>query len=122
MASLTHIFMYIQKAHKLQYHYPFQYWLWLLQNSKFLKVRPYLRNRIYTDTLLFFKNLFRPAILDDELLVGTGMAAALKAASQMGYIEKNQTKAKSSGLQELVAKKFSIEDKSRYNFSSCADF
>jgi len=59
------------------------------------------------------KKANRPAILDDELLVGTGMAAALKAASQMGYIEKSQTKAKSSGLQELVAKKFSIEDKSR---------
>ena len=50
------------------------------------------------------------------------MAAALKAASQMGYIEKSQTKAKSSGLQELVAKKFSIEDKSRYNFGSSTDF
>ncbi len=50
------------------------------------------------------------------------MAAALKAASQMGYIEKNQTKAKSSGLQELVAKKFSIEDKSRYIFGSSTDF
>ena len=50
------------------------------------------------------------------------MAAALKAASQMGYIEKSQTKAKSSGLQELVAKKFSIEDKSRYNFGSYTDF
>ena len=62
--------------------------------------------------------LFRPAILDDELLVGTGMAAALKAASQMGYIEKSQTKAKSSGLQELKAQKFSIEDKSRYILNS----
>ena len=46
------------------------------------------------------------------------MAAALKAASQMGYIEKSQTKAKSSGLQELKAQKFSIEDKSRYILNS----
>ena len=35
-------------------------------------------------------------------------------AMQMGYLEKEQTKQKSSGLMELKAQKYSIEDKSRY--------
>jgi len=34
-------------------------------------------------------------------------------AMQMGYLEKEQTKQKSSGLQELKAQRYSIEDKSR---------
>jgi hypothetical protein len=35
-------------------------------------------------------------------------------AMQMGYLEKEQTKQKSSGLQELKAQKYSIEDKTRW--------
>jgi hypothetical protein len=34
-------------------------------------------------------------------------------AMQMGFLEKEQTKQKSSGLQELKAQRYSIEDKSR---------
>ncbi len=86
----------------------------LLGEASFFKNPTKLKTNFIPNTLSIFCNLFRPAILDDELLVGTGMAAALKAASQMGYIEKSETKAKSSGLQELKAQKFSIEDKSRY--------
>eukprot|EP00088_Acartia_fossae_P000368 TRINITY_DN10150_c0_g1_i1.p1 TRINITY_DN10150_c0_g1~~TRINITY_DN10150_c0_g1_i1.p1 ORF type:complete len:484 (+),score=167.13 TRINITY_DN10150_c0_g1_i1:217-1452(+) len=59
------------------------------------------------------KRIHRPPILDEEMMASTGMGAALKIAEQMGYIEKNQTKAKSSGLQELKAQKYSVEDKSR---------
>ena len=57
--------------------------------------------------------ILRPAILDEEMMAGSGMGAALRIASQMGYIEKGGEKTTDQGLQDLVAKKFSIEDKSR---------
>merc|ERR1719481_246723 len=59
------------------------------------------------------KSNHRPTILDDEALASTGMAAALKMANQMGYLEKTTTRQKSTALQELKSQRFSIEDKSR---------
>jgi len=59
------------------------------------------------------KRVARPAILDAELMAGQGMGAALKIASQMGYIEREQTRTKDTALQDLKAQKYSVEDKSR---------
>merc|ERR1719244_1361721 len=55
----------------------------------------------------------RPSILDDEALAGSGLGAALKMAEQMGYLDRVQTKQKSTFLQELKAQKYSVEDKTR---------
>ena len=55
----------------------------------------------------------RPAILDDEALASSGMAAALKMAEQMGYLERKEGGRKEEGLKDLIAKRYQIEDKTR---------
>jgi len=56
---------------------------------------------------------FRPSILDPEALASSSVGATLKMAEQMGYLDKERTTQKSTALQSLKAKKYSVEDKTR---------
>jgi len=55
----------------------------------------------------------RPTILEDEALAVTGMAAALKMANQMGYLDREEGVESSTFLKEHEAKRFQVEDKTR---------
>lgn len=73
-------------------------------------------NRVEIDQTPVDIGVSEKAVLDDEPVVGMGVAAALQLANKKGYIEKEVKKTQQSAKNaaELAAQNYSIEDK-RYD-------